>query len=137
MKKLKINHLDHVAIRVKDLEATAEWYTKVLGLKKVQTDKWGRYPIFLLAGQTGIAVFPHLDSYHNAKVSTYKWTDHFAFNVDNENFEIAKTNLKDLAISFTFEDHYFFHSIYIKDPDGHIVELTTLIKEGDVFYGND
>ena len=34
--KIEIEFLDHVAIRVADLEASALWYEKVLGLKRYQ-----------------------------------------------------------------------------------------------------
>ena len=84
----EIDRLDHVAIRVKDLDASVAWYTKVLGLKKYQLEKWGDYPIFMLSGKAGIALFPanaehpQLDSKSkNVKI------DHFAFHVSKENLE--------------------------------------------------
>jgi len=43
--KLEINFLDHVAIRVIDLNVSADWYEKVLGLKRHQPSEWGEYPI--------------------------------------------------------------------------------------------
>ena len=132
MKELKLSHLDHVAIRVKNIEATCHWYSKVFGLKIVKSEKWGDFPVFLLAGKTGIAVFPLSDS--TPKSSSQKSIDHFAFNVDKENFEAAKYNLNSLDIKFSFQDHYYFHSIYIQDPDGHIVELTTLVVNENEFY---
>ena len=55
---IKIDFLDHVAIRVADLEVSAKWYEKVLGLKRYQLPEWGNFPIFLLAGKSGIALFP-------------------------------------------------------------------------------
>ena len=35
---------------------------------------------------------------------------------------------------FEFQDHFYFHSIYTKDPDGHTVELTTIVISEESFY---
>lgn len=133
--KIAIEFLDHVALLVADLEASVKWYEKVLGLERYQFPEWGDFPIFLLSGKSGIALFPasksdaELDpTSNNVKI------DHFAFNVTNENFEKAKKRYTELNLDFDFQDHHYFHSIYTKDPDGHTVELTTLkVKEKD-FY---
>ena len=47
--KFKIEFLDHVAIRVKDLEISARWYQEVLGLKRYQLSEWGPFPIFYVS----------------------------------------------------------------------------------------
>jgi len=39
-------------------------------------------------------------------------------------------------LDFTVQDHHYFHSIYTRDPDGHVVELTTIVVEEDSFYGD-
>jgi len=134
--ELEINFLDHVAIRVIDLDVSVAWYKKVLGLKKYQLAKWGDYPIFMFAKKSGIALFPadikdkQLDpTSNNVKI------DHFAFNVDNENFEKAKKRYTALNLEFIVQDHHYFQSIYTKDPDGHTVELTTIMVDENKFYG--
>ena len=38
------------------------------------------------------------------------------------------------STDFHVEDHFYFDSIYIKDPDGHTVELTTLKVDEKDFY---
>ena len=58
MVNFKLDFLDHVAINVKDMNASVAWYSKVLGLKRYQLEKWGEFPIFMLSGKTGIALFP-------------------------------------------------------------------------------
>lgn len=133
--EIEIEFLDHVAIRVTDMEASAAWYEKVLGLKRYKLPKWGSFPIFLLSGKSGIALFPantedaKLDSTSkNVKI------DHFAFNVTNENFEKAKKKYAELKLKFEVKDHHYFDSIYTKDLDGHTVELTTLKVNEQEFY---
>ena len=133
--KIEIEFLDHVAIRVIDLEASAKWYEEVLGLKKHQLPKWGDYPIFMLANKSGIALFPSNtdENEMDAKSKNIK-IDHFAFNVNKENFEKAKKRYTELNLDFNIKDHHYFLSIYTKDPDNHTVELTTILVNEDTFY---
>ena len=81
-KSIDIEFLDHVAIRVRDLEASADWYDKVLGLKKKQLPEWGEFPIFMLSGKSGIALFPaNLNDPAPDSTSRNIKIDHFAFRV--------------------------------------------------------
>ena len=135
MKPFNINFLDHLAIRVKDMDVSIDWYSKVLSLKKYQLEKWGDFPIFMLAGKSGIAIFP-ANSEHkklNQESRNIK-IDHFAFNVSNDDFEKAQKHFKSIGETFQFQDHHYFHSIYLKDPDNHTVELTTLLVDEEEFY---
>ena len=133
--KIEIEFLDHVAIRVADIEASAIWYEKVLGLKRYQLPEWGDFPIFLLSGKSGIALFP-ANTTDTKLESTSKNVkiDHFAFNVTNENFEKAKKRYIELNLEFNIQDHHYFDSIYTKDLDGHTVELTTIKVNEREFY---
>ena len=133
--KIEIGFLDHVAIRVADMEASALWYEKVLGLKRYQLPEWGDFPIFLLSGKSGIALFPAntTDTKLEATSKNVK-IDHFAFNVTRENFEKAKKRYTELNLDFDIKDHHYFDSIYTKDPDGHTVELTTIKVNEQDFY---
>ena len=131
----EINFLDHVAIRVRDIESSAFWYENVLGLKRYKLPEWGEFPIFMLAGTSGIALFPALESdpaidpdSRNVRI------DHFAFQVSPENFRKAKGHYESLGLQYDFQDHHYFHSIYTRDPDGHTVELTTLVVDPNDFY---
>jgi catechol 2,3-dioxygenase-like lactoylglutathione lyase family enzyme len=133
--EFSIDFLDHVAIRVRDISASAEWYEKVLGLKKYQLPEWGDFPVFMLAGKSGIALFPANpgDTAANTN-SNHAKIDHFAFNVTKTNFEKAKKRYTELKLKFYLQDHHYFHSLYTQDPDGHTIELTTLVVSADEFY---
>lgn len=129
--QLKLNFLDHVAITVRDLERSAQWYASVLNLKRYELEAWGKFPIFMLSGKTGVALFP-------AKAGPNTVPEvrihHFAFNVDALNFQLARQRYEQLQIDYDFQDHHYFHSIYTLDPDGHKVELTTLVVPETDFY---
>ena len=133
--EIKIGFLDHVAIRVKDLEISANWYEKVLGMKKYKLPEWDPFPIFMLSNKCGVALFPanEDDEFLHPNSKNVK-IDHFAFNVDKASFEIAKKKYTKLKLEFSVQDHHYFHSIYTKDPDGHTVELTTIVVDENEFY---
>lgn len=135
MVDFQLDFLDHVAIRVKDIDASVTWYKKVLGLKRYQLPEWGDFPIFMLSGKTGIALFPaNTNDPKLEPTSKNVKIDHFAFQVSNEAFAKARKHYENLGLSYSFQDHHYFHSIYTKDLDGHTVELTTLVVNADTFY---
>lgn len=130
-----IEFLDHVAILVKDLDISVTWYQEVMGLKKYKLKKWGEFPIFMLTNKTGVAIFPAdlNGEILNTKTKNIE-IDHFAFNVTQENFEKAKRKFTKMDIQFIQKDHHYFESIYLKDPDNHTVELTTIKVNEKEFY---
>lgn len=122
----KIEALDHVALAVRDIERSAQWYADVLGFSREHEGMWNGIPIFIGNGAAALALFPARDktrslSHDRAAVRTL----HFAFRTDRENFQRAQDELKKRAIPFDFQDHEISHSIYFRDPDGHKIEITT------------
>lgn len=121
----EIEFLDHVAIRVKDMEISQRWYHEILGLQKLTFVEWGDYPVFMVKGNFGVALFPAdledtpLPNSKNVKI------DHFAFRVTRENFIRAEDFFRNKKVDYFYQDHTYFESIYLYDPDKHIVELTT------------
>ncbi len=125
----KIKHLDHVAIYVENVDKSMEWYNKVFGFEHIHADIWGKHPAFMAIDNFGIAIFPAKQKGLPAPSrQEHKTIDHFAFRVTFENFKKARKHYQDLNIDFDFQHHKAFDSIYVKDPDGHTVELTTPVK---------
>ena len=125
---MKINGLDHTAIPVSDLQKSIDWYCEVLGLSVFQSEEnWGPFPIMVLAGETGIALFPKKEGDDLEYLTTRM---HIAFRVDQDSFRQFQHLFEQKGIGFSFEDHHYFHSIYLNDPDGYKIELTTPVVGG-------
>ncbi len=128
----RVRHIDHVALSVKDLEASVAWYRDVLGLERRHENVWGRLPAMMCAGETGVALFPA--STANPKPALERRDGaimrHLAFQLNRDNFLGAQAELRARGIPFTFEDHQIAHSVYLNDPDGYEIELTTYELNG-------
>jgi catechol 2,3-dioxygenase-like lactoylglutathione lyase family enzyme len=135
MKPFHINFLDHVAIYVEDMDRSIAWYSEHLGLKKYQPKEWGPFPVFMLTGKSGLAIFPaRLEDDKINPDSRNVRIEHLAFNVSNEDFKKAQEYFRNSEIAFDFQDHHYFHSIYLRDPDDHKVELTSIMVDEKTFY---
>jgi catechol 2,3-dioxygenase-like lactoylglutathione lyase family enzyme len=120
----KLQHLDHVAITVRDLKRSEQWYKETLGLER-RNPEWNP-PVMVCAGPSCVALFPaESASPGGPSGANTIATRHFAFAVDRTGFEAIQDEFKGKGIDFSFSDHGAGHSIYIKDPDGHTIEITT------------
>ncbi|HET9373043.1 MAG TPA: VOC family protein [Vicinamibacterales bacterium] len=118
--------LDHVAIAVTDVERSAAWYEDVLGLTRMHDGVWGGVPTVVAAGSSGLALFPVQGSSPRPRPGRDVLTmRHFAFRTDAANFALVKAELTRRKIAFVEQDHQIARSIYLTDPDGHEVEITT------------
>ncbi|NND32965.1 MAG: VOC family protein [Saprospiraceae bacterium] len=125
MHTFSLDFIDHIAIRVKDLSVSETWYSNVLGLKVEKYPKWGEYPVFMSAGNFAVALFPaRLEDPNLPFRSKNIKIDHFAFRVDKDNFLAALAHFKKINLVYTIQNHYYYESVYLEDPDGHCVELT-------------
>jgi catechol 2,3-dioxygenase-like lactoylglutathione lyase family enzyme len=123
---MKLQHIDHVAITVSDLARSLAWYSDVLGLERRFEDEWGDVPTMVCAGETCVALFPSdVPDPQSVPVRETVSMRHFAFRVDRENFEAAQARFRDRGIEFASADHGIAQSVYISDPDGHQIEITT------------
>jgi catechol 2,3-dioxygenase-like lactoylglutathione lyase family enzyme len=110
----QLQRLDHVSLNVSDRARSIAWYTDVLGLElknKPRADDW---PAFMGDFGTCIGLFQEEPRFR-----------HVAFALGGEDFARAQAHLADQGVDFQLEDHGNSHSLYLRDPDGHTVELTT------------
>ena len=128
----RIRHIDHIALTVKDVERSIAWYRDVLGLERRHQEVWGSMPAVMHAGETGVALFPCATPNPAPAPDGRSGLNmrHLAFRVDRLNFLRAQSELRSRGIPFTFEDHRISHSIYLNDPDGYEIELTTYELNG-------
>ncbi len=141
-----IRGLHHYAYRCRDAEETRHFYEDILGLPLAHIIRADNVPstgeycpyvhiFFEMTDGSFIAFFDLGDNtLAEPSPNTPDWVNHIALRVDSledlqkakENFE--KANVKVVGIT----DHGFVKSIYVFDPNGIRLELTTLT--GDPAY---
>ena len=122
----QLQGIDHVALAVRDVGRTAQWFMDVLGFEHRHPGVWDGVPMFIGKGDTALALFPARD---NAREPSSRAAHigmlHLAFRATRQEFEDAQRELKARGIEFHFSDHQISHSIYFDDPDGNQLEITT------------
>ena len=116
--------LDHVALVVADMQRSIAWYEDVLGMERRFADVWnGRGdPVVLCNGDACVALFEPVEG---DAVGADGVNRHFAIRLDRANFDAVRAALAERGIDAELWDHAICHSLYIRDPDGHQVELAT------------
>ncbi len=137
---MKIKQIHHVAYRCKDAKETVEFYTKYLNMDFILAISEDRVPstkepdpymhVFLDAGQGNILAFFELPNSPTMgkDPNTPEWVQHIAFQLDDvDTLMAAKSELEAAGIDVVGPtDHGIIKSIYLFDPNGHRLELTTV-----------
>lgn len=121
---MHITDLDHLVLRVADMERSVAWYRDVLGLPAVRLEEWRRGEVPFVSVRVNDRTIIDL------QVGEVTGT-----NVDHLALVVEGADLAALAASGRFGDvrppRSLFGArgqgwgIYVTDPDGHTVELRT------------
>ena len=125
----RAERLDHVGFTASDIDALADWYRTVFGMERVHAGAWpdldGGHPLVLCAGTFCVALFKCRDGVAPRPASPADPNEHFALALDRAAFEQARKDLDALGIPYDVWDHGICDSLYLDDPEGHQIELTT------------
>lgn len=117
----------HVMIRVKDLEKSLDFYTKLLDMNMVRTIMLEDAALYFLSdedGQTQIELTANFDTPENGYENGNAF-GHFAFEVDSMD-EFTK-KLHSFGYEYLYEPFYMREAgskiAFIKDPDGNEIEI--------------
>ncbi len=140
---IRIKQLHHFAYRCRDAEETRRFYEDLLGLPLVHVIQADNVPstgeycpyvhiFFEMADGSCIAFF---DLGDNEKAlpspNTPGWVNHIAVQVDTEaELQMASQRLTAAGYEVVgVTDHHFVKSIYVFDPNGLRLELTTPVGD--------
>jgi catechol 2,3-dioxygenase-like lactoylglutathione lyase family enzyme len=127
-KMIKLKHLDHITITSRDPEKSIAFYSDVLGMTPAY--EWPGEITMLQSGDTFIAIAWWAKGKPIGDQPPIT-VDHFAFRVDLKTYDFARKEFADKGVKVDHEsDHGNCHSIYVRDPDNHLVELVCYEKIG-------
>lgn len=135
-----IRALGEVVLRVRDLPTMAAFYESVLGLPVI--NRSDRMVFFRIApGYAGhtqvLALFDqsippnHAEGRHEGLNPLESSLHHFTFAIDLENYGRERARLEALGLTVRTDEHAWvkWRSLYVRDPEGNVVELVCYDQE--------
>jgi len=120
---LEILDLNHVALHVQDVEESCRFYAEILDLPRISR------PAFTFPGAWfGIGPIQqlHLIGERTQPVVSEPRGNHFAMRVSSIREAEADLHAKKVSFAGPKQRPDGMWQIFLKDPDGHVVELTEL-----------
>ena len=135
-----IKGLHHNAYRCRDSEETRAFYEDFLGLKlaralRIGESKTGRsvqalHTFFEMGDGSFLAFFEVPDMKFDFKTQ-HDFDLHIALGTDEATFDAMQAKARAAGMELRGPvDHGFIRSIYFRDPNGYVVELTVPIAGG-------
>jgi catechol 2,3-dioxygenase-like lactoylglutathione lyase family enzyme len=122
MTVVKVTGLDHIVLVVADVERSLAWYGERFGMEPLRVEEWrsGKVPFPSLRVNEGTII----DLIPGPRAGTN--VDHFCLIVDSDDLDpLAASGEFDLveAPSIRWGARGDGRSMYVRDPDGNVVEL--------------
>jgi len=117
---------DHIHLRTPDVEATAQWFERMLGAEILRSTQQGAPRVDIRLGGAMIFLAPVTagDSVNPPPVTPCQGLDHFGLRVSDLDTIVA--GLKDKGVEFTMEPNVPRPGIkicFIRGPQGISIEL--------------
>ena len=126
---LDVTAIDHIVLRVSDVERSLNWYTTMLGLEPVRADQWRAgecpFPSVRISDDTIVDLITgDVDHEVDRQVRNL---DHFCLVVTAESMdEVRQSDAYDIVRDPDFPlfgARGMADGLYIRDPDGNEIEL--------------
>lgn len=136
-----IKGLHHNAYRCRDSEATRKFYEDFLGLPlmhafEIQQTKTGReskllHSFYQMEDGSFLAFFEEPDEPFDFKQQR-DFDLHIALEVEHDQLQKMMEKGKQAGVETRgISDHDFVHSVYFRDPNGYVIELTAKTDSHD------
>ncbi len=128
---VKITEMDHIVLRVKDVEESLRFYTQVLGMPAERVEQWRageiRFPSARINADTIIDFFgTDQDPIGREGI---KNQDHYCMVIEKTDMEALKAKFEAMGVGIQagpgkrWGSHGDGISLYLYDPDDNVVEL--------------
>ena len=122
---LNLNGIDHVHLYVSSWAEAEEWYSRVLGFKRVDAlMSWAVNNGPLTIGNESETI--HLALFERDEHSN---TSAIAFGASAEEFLEWKAHLEAQGLELRITDHKMAYSLYFSDPWDNLHEITTYDRD--------
>jgi catechol 2,3-dioxygenase len=121
---MKIEALGHVVIRVRDLERAESFYHGLLGIPvSARAPQWSM--VFFTLGEHHDFAISAVGEAADVPGDKTLGLDHLAFRISGgiDALRSAKARLEAAGVAAAAFDHTVTKSLYVRDPDGNLVEL--------------
>jgi len=128
---VKITEMDHIVLRVKDVETSLKFYTETLGLKPERIEEWRagkiRFPSARINADTIIDLFA--SDQQPIDKDGVKNQDHYCMVIEKTDMEELKSKFEAMGVGIQagpgqrWGSHGDGTSLYVYDPDDNVVEL--------------
>lgn len=132
---IPVSAIDHVNLQVADLEASIDFYRRVFGFKVLEDGRDTQPGGWAIIGLPGIACLA-LGVTNDTSPARGKRITHFGLVIDDARSTLAQLEKEGVTIvprgpgGIAILPYPRSESIYIRDPDGHEIELTTRFGGG-------
>jgi catechol 2,3-dioxygenase-like lactoylglutathione lyase family enzyme len=128
---ISVNGVDHLNLRVADLDRALRFYTGVLGLREVRRSTRPDGSVSLLALRAGnvIVFLQPSPTYAPPDDHRQSGLDHYSLEIEARDAQQLADHLRQRGVEIVegpvtrFGAHGDGTSIYVRDPDGHRLEL--------------
>ena len=128
---VKVTEMDHIVLRVKDVETSLKFYTGTLGLKPERIEEWRagkiRFPSARINADTIIDLFA--SDQEPIDKDGVKNQDHYCMVIEKTDMEELKSKFEAMGVGIQagpgqrWGSHGDGTSLYVYDPDDNVVEL--------------
>ena len=121
--RVELEALDHVGLVVSDVSRSVRWYQEVLGLRRAHEEAWGEFPAVLEANGSGVALFPNEDG--GPRPGRRPDAPRRVPDLTPGAGGRPRSELAARGVEYEEGDYGVAWSVYLPDPDGYQVEITT------------